>query len=164
MLLGVLSDTHVPSRSRCVPASVLRAFEKVDLILHAGDLTTDKVLDELMAVAPVVAVHGNMCDASVFYLLPEARLVTAGNFTIGLTHGHRGKGQTTPARARLRFVADHVDCVVFDHSHQPTNQEVGGILLFNPGSPTDRRWAAARTYGILRVEEGIEGEILEVKE
>jgi putative phosphoesterase len=164
MLLGVLSDTHVPSRARCVPVSVLRAFEKVDLILHAGDLTTDKVLDELMAVAPVVAVQGNMCDSSVTWQLPEARLVTAGDFTIGLTHGHRGKGQTTADRARLRFAADDVDCVVFGHSHQPLNREVHGVLLFNPGSTTDKRTARARTYGILRVGEGIEGEIREVGE
>jgi len=163
MILGILSDTHIPRRAKSLPAQVLRAFERVDLILHAGDLTSLDVLYELQAIAPVVAVHGNMCEMAVVTQLPASRVVTAGEFSIGLTHGHRGKGRTTPERALNQFAAEEVDCVVFGHSHQPLNETVRGVLLFNPGSPTDKRWTPVRSFGLLRVTDVIEGELVELE-
>jgi len=163
MLIGVVSDTHIPRSARSLPAAVVRLFAEVDLILHAGDLTSLDVLHELQALAPVVAVHGNMCELSVMSQLPGSRVVTAEQFNIGLTHGHVGKGRTTPERALNQFQGQEVDCVVFGHSHQPFNETVGEVLLFNPGSPTDRRWAPVRSVGLLRVTDKIIGELVKLK-
>ena len=58
--IGVLSDTHMPKRGARLPDAVLRHFEDVELILHAGDLSTLAVLDQLSAYAPVEAVQGNV--------------------------------------------------------------------------------------------------------
>ena len=61
MLIGVISDTHIPYRSRNIPSKVFEEFKNVDLILHAGDIEDLSVLDELEKIAPVKAVNGN-CD------------------------------------------------------------------------------------------------------
>lgn len=112
MRIGVISDTHVPVRARALPGEVFRIFAGVDLILHAGDLVTLDVLDELQAVAPVLAVRGNVDHPEVQERLPAALRIEVGpsgvvkveskgiagdghsspGIVIGLVHGARGKG------------------------------------------------------------------------
>ena len=65
MRVGVVSDTHIPSRAPAIPPGVFEAFEGVHLILHAGDVSVRAALDELAALAPVHAVAGNIDDASL---------------------------------------------------------------------------------------------------
>jgi len=57
MLIGLISDTHIPDRARELPEKVIEAFENVELIIHAGDLTSPKVIEELENIAPVMAVR-----------------------------------------------------------------------------------------------------------
>ena len=59
-LIGVVSDTHIPARAPFLPSSLFGLLDGVDLILHAGDIEEESVLDELRALAPVEAVAGNM--------------------------------------------------------------------------------------------------------
>jgi putative phosphoesterase len=160
LTIGVLADTHMPSRGRDLPYPVAGVMRTVDLILHAGDLTTLDVLERLRRLGPpVLAVHGNVDMPDVARLLPERRIVEVGPWRIGIIHGDSGVRGTTPERARRAFT--DVDCVIFGHSHQPLNERLDGVLLFNPGSPTDRRTAPTFSYGILRVtDEGITGEII----
>ena len=72
MLIGLISDTHIPDRARILPQNVIEAFSDVELILHAGDLTSPKVIDELEEIAPVMAVQGNM-DRAHGIDLPKCR-------------------------------------------------------------------------------------------
>lgn len=156
--IGVIADTHIPARAAVLSPQVLRALEGVNLILHAGDVTDPTLLKELHLIAPVMAVAGNNDPAESG--LPLTQLVTVGGWRIGVTHGHEGSGKTTPDRALSLF--SNVDCVVFGHSHIPCCRWQGGVLLFNPGSPTDRRRARRHSYGFLQVtEQGIAGEIIE---
>ena len=60
MLIGLISDTHIPDRAKEIPQKVFDAFSEVDLILHAGDLTSLKVIEDLEKIAPVMAIQGNM--------------------------------------------------------------------------------------------------------
>lgn len=150
MRIGVVADTHMPRRASVLPEAVLQGLQGVDLILHAGDLTDSMVLVLLEALAPVIAVAGNNDPREL--ALPLTQEIEVGRFRIGLTHGHEGKGRTTPERARSLFAA--VDCVIFGHSHTPFTAWQDGVLLFNPGSPTDRRRAPRCSYGILHVTEG----------
>ncbi|MHB1133774.1 MAG: metallophosphoesterase family protein [Chloroflexota bacterium] len=160
MLIGVVSDTHLPRFGRALPPRLMAGLRGVDLILHAGDLTEMFVLDLLREIAPVEAVHGNVDGAEVLWALPNQRVVEVGGKRIGLTHGH-GMAGSTPSRARQAFAGSTIDVVVFGHSHTPYNEEVDGLLLFNPGSPTDRRRQPRPSFGILRVHEGkIEAEII----
>lgn len=152
MIIGVLSDTHLTGR-RELPDEVFAAFDGVELILHAGDLNTLELLDVLRAIAPVQAVAGNTDPWDVAQALGERKTVEAGGLTIGLVHGHVGKGRTTPERARSWFPAAEV--VVFGHSHQPLIERVGEQLLVNPGSPTDRRRSPHHSCAILTVIDGV---------
>ena len=64
--VGLISDTHVPKRAHYVPKRVFEIFEKVDYIIHAGDLVELAVVDELEQLAPVLAVHGNMDGVDIY--------------------------------------------------------------------------------------------------
>lgn len=160
MTVGVIADTHIPSRARDVPYPVANALRNVDLIIHAGDMTTRDALERVRRLGPsVLAVRGNTDSPDVAMTLPVQRIVMIGPWRIGVVHGNGGAGGTTPERARRSF--SEVDCVIFGHSHQPMNERVNGVLLFNPGSPTDRRGEAMFSYGLLRVTDtGIESEII----
>ncbi len=158
-LVGVVSDTHWPRRAHRYPDALLSGLAGVDLILHAGDLVILGALEPLRRIAPVIAVCGNVDEIEVRRELPEKRIVQAGAHRIGVTHGHLGTARTTPERALAAFAGEAVSAVVFGHSHSPLNEMRGGILLFNPGSPTDRRSQPTFSYGILHVEERLWGEL-----
>ena len=146
----VLSDTHMPSRGRVLPAAVQAVLPQADLILHAGDLTTGGVLEELRGHALVVAVAGNNDTPELCAELPRQAVVPAGAFRIGLVHGD-GPGGTTFSRAAGAFAAGSVDCVVFGHSHQPLARAARGRAL--PQSGVANRQAAGAAL-LLRVATG----------
>jgi putative phosphoesterase len=159
--IGVLSDTHIPARARQLPPALFELFDDVDLILHAGDLVDGRILTELAVLAPVEAVAGNMDSLELYNRLGHKKVLEYGGFRIGLIHGDLGPDRKkTPQRALEAFTQDNVDCVVFGHSHQPFNETVDGILLFNPGSPTDRRREPRHSCGILTLGETIKAELL----
>jgi putative phosphoesterase len=153
LTIGVVSDTHVYRQSRReLPPEVLDLFRRfeVGLILHAGDVATASVLEELARVAPVLAVQGNNEDVTLREALPLTVRFTVGACTFALVHGHH-LGLT--ARATARQLAGEVDCVVYGHSHIPRIDEEEGTILFNPGSATDRRWQEHFGVGLIHVSE-----------
>ncbi len=165
LTIGVVSDTHIYPEpyERSLPRVLLDELAKanVELILHAGDIFAPRVLDQLDEIAPVLAVIGNGDAADMRGLLPRSRVVIVGGHHIGLVHGHEGTGRTTPARARGTFADNpYVRCIVFGHSHQASSRLEDEIILFNPGSPTDKRRAPYYSFGILRVAATIEPELV----
>lgn len=144
--LGVVADSHIPDRMSGIPPAALAALSGVDAILHAGDLSTWRVVEELEQVAPVYAVAGNRD----FFLrgLPLDRVLAFDGVRIGLTHGHGGwRGylrekllyytvgfQLARYRRSVRSHFDGVQAIVFGHTHRPANERYAGVLLFNPGS------------------------------
>ena len=130
----------------------MERMRAADLILHAGDLATVAVLDELRALGPpVAAVHGNVDSAELRRLLPERHVVQAGAARVGLLHD---AGQARGRLGRLRMAFAECDAVVFGHSHIPLHEEEGGFQIFNPGSPTDRRRQPRHSMGVATVGEG----------
>jgi len=121
------------------------------LILHAGDLVAASVLEELRALAPVEAVYGNADEEALRLVLPEERVVEAGGARIGMIHD-AGPRVGRERRLAARFRA--CDAVVYGHTHLPQVERVGGLWILNPGSPTERRRAPARTVLVLGVEHG----------
>lgn len=148
MLIGLISDTHIPDRAKVVPQNVIDAFSNVDLILHAGDLTSLKVIEELEEIAPVMAVQGNM-DRANGVDLPKAKVIEAEGVSIGVIHGEVYPKADTQQLVYLAKELD-VDILVFGHSHQPKIEKADGILLINPGSPNVPR-LADRTVMLLEV-------------
>lgn len=159
--IGVISDTHVP-HFKNIPEVVWEHFAGVELIIHAGDLSILRVINELETIAPVIAVQGNVETEEVVLALPIKREILVGNCRIGIVHI---LGETT-TRARLaRHEFPNAHCVVYGHSHIPHNQEHEGQLLFNPGSATDRRRQPRCSIGLLYIddEEGsMRGEIIQL--
>ena len=148
----VLADTHIRrGSSRRLPDAVYAHLEAADLVLHAGDVLVTDVLDELSGFAPVHAVLGNN-DAELVGVLPETRLLDVDGIRIGMVHD---SGPTKGRAARLRRRFPDADVVVFGHSHIPWDQDgLDGQVLFNPGSPTERRSQPRCTLGTLDLEAG----------
>jgi putative phosphoesterase len=166
MRIGVLSDTHVPDRTAELPAEILELLRGVDLILHAGDISTPAALDRLRTIAPVVAVRGNR-DGKALPFLPEKTVVSAGHWQIGLIHGDRSYLAETADRLRylLQVLAGQpVQCIVFGHTHQACNERQDGVLFFNPGGVVRSPGGGPSSVGILDVDsQGIAGAILALK-
>ncbi len=165
LTVGVVSDTHMypEPHGRSLPTILLDELAKagVGLILHGGDIFAPWVLDQLAEIAPVLAVIGNGDSGDMRRVLPRSRVVMVAGHHLGLVHGHEGPGRNTPERARLGFAANpYVRCVVFGHSHQPYSRLKDDVILFNPGSPTDKRRAPYYSFGLLRIAETIEPELV----
>lgn len=45
---------------------------------------------------------------------------------------------TTEKRAIATFEEDHVNCIIYGHSHIPALKHENDVLIFNPGSFTDK--------------------------
>ncbi len=164
MKIGVISDTHIPKRAKKIPAQVYQVFAGVGMIIHAGDLIERRLLKELSLLAPVEAVAGNMDPPELARELGYSKMIVVEKVEIGLIHGF-GDHSTTLLRAYNAFRDESPDCIVFGHSHQPYNDKYQGILLFNPGSPTDKRRQPFPSVGLLEVTAGrVTGEIVYLKE
>lgn len=144
--IGLVADTHMPKRCVAWPPAIFDVLGGVDLILHAGDVGELWVLDQLSAIAPVIAVQGNDESAESRRALPESQVIVVGGVRIVLTHGHLpDRMQEVISRADERWgpKLDHwaalgtragAPIVVFGHIHIPLVKRHNGILLVNPGA------------------------------
>ena len=149
MRIAVIADTHLPRGMRRLPVEHLR---DADLILHAGDLSTAAVLDELEAIGPpVAAVLGNVDEPALAARMPQERVVEAEGARIAMIHD-AGPAGGRLERLRVRF--PDADAVVFGHSHIPLHAEREGFQIFNPGSPTDKRRQPRFTLGVAEAVSG----------
>jgi putative phosphoesterase len=123
--LALLSDTHGLLRD-----SVTGALQEVDLIIHAGDIGTRSLLLRLEAIAPVIAVRGNV-DHELLYL-PSAEVVSVNGHLIYVLHD-LSQLDLDPATAGFAMV-------VSGHSHRPRIHQQSGVLYVNPGSIGPRRF------------------------
>ena len=145
----VTGDTHLgPRRRRPLPAALLAACAEADHILHTGDVTDVRLLDELAALAPLDGVAGNCDGWDVAARLPGEQTVELGGVQIALVHDP-GPERDRRARLRARYPGARVVC--FGHTHLPVCEDRDGFLLLNPGSPTERRRAPRHSYAELTV-------------
>lgn len=156
MKIGVISDTHLKFRDKKLERIIEDHFADAELILHAGDLVRLDILN-VFEGKKVYAVSGNMDSEEVIQTLPSKRIVEIGGHRIGLIHGW---GNPSGIEERISREFEDVVCLVYGHTHCPVNERRDNILFFNPGSPTDRRFAPYNSVGILDVSETIEGEII----
>ena len=167
MRIVVISDTHLesvasgsrrgaPVRGGRLPRLALELLAGADAVLHAGDILDAGVLAELEALAPTRAVLGNN-DRSLLGHLPESLVVDLDGVRVGVVHD-AGPSRGREARMARRFPDAAV--VVHGHSHVPSITEgLGGQLLVNPGSPTQRRSQPHHTIATLELRAGAVGEV-----
>ena len=143
-IVGIISDTH-----GLVRADVHTALAGVEIILHAGDVGGDDILDELALIAPVRAVYGNT-DAPGQPRLSESIDLTIGGISIHVSHGHE-VGSPTPAKLLEPYQAD---VVVFGHTHRPLIARAGQRLVLNPGAAGHRRFDLTPSVARLTIADG----------
>lgn len=129
MLIGLISDTHIPEAAEVLPVQIKEALSNVDLILHAGDIYIVSVLDELEALAPVFAAEGDDDYQEVYSdeRVKQKHMLTVEGVTIWLMHI---RPWSWPRHEKIPEI------LVFGHTHNATIETYEGILLINPGSPT----------------------------
>jgi uncharacterized protein len=147
--IGVLSDTHLTVATDDFKATLARLFADVDILLHAGDITSREVYD-FLCNWDVRAVRGNM-DAFDLCLLPEHRVEEIGGKRIGIMHG---TGGPSGIEKRVATAFADVDAIVYGHSHVPLVSRAGGTLLFNPGAFRSP-YQGIKTVGIMEIGEEI---------
>lgn len=151
--IGLISDTHIPARADRIPEKALEIFRnnKVDLIIHSGDLVTLEVLEELKEIALVKAVHGNMDPAEVRQKLPTVDSLKTAGKTIGIVHD---AGTTGIGKGKKLAEENNFDVLIFGHTHRSKIEESEGILFINPGSPTEPipPVAVKPSVGLLKIE------------
>ncbi len=148
MRVGVISDTHGLLRRE-----VFDVFEKVDHILHAGDVGEPQVLIELEALAPVTAVYGNADSSELRARLPQVAHVELDGFDIVVTHGDQF-GHPTPAKLHDAF--PRAEIIVYGHTHKPVLELVEKtVTVMNPGGAGRARFSLKPSLGIMELEPGI---------
>ncbi len=158
MRICVLSDTHTDSIDN-LPRQLLDELSGADMIIHAGDFTGKRLVDALSKVGPFRGVYGNIDGPDTRKILPPIDIVEAENFKIGVNHPAEG-GSPLTLEQRLRPKFPEVQAIIHGHSHRTKNEFRGGVLWFNPGSATGKFPATKKTYGILRLDKEIRGEII----
>jgi putative phosphoesterase len=132
--IGLISDTHIPSRAASLPKEVFASFENVDYIIHAGDLVELSVIDTLEQIAPVLAVHGNIDTPETKNALPVMNSLKILDRKIGVIHNPDilyGMDQMRELTKTNNF-----NVLVYGHTHNANIKWEENILYINPGSPT----------------------------
>ena len=180
IILGVISDTHIPDRAWRLNDQIIPIFKEagVAAVLHAGDVSTPRVLEQLREVAPVHATRGNR-DWVLLRHLPVAIQLSFYDVKIGITHGHGKLRDYLVDRVRYLFGGYRLEMfmprltaafpearvIVFGHTHRSLNQWSNGQLLFNPGSShiSDKN-KGSPSVGLLYIHSGrgVIGEIVQL--
>ena len=181
MKIGLISDTHNPGAAKVPPPEVVRAFEGVEMIFHAGDIYIPATLDWLEQIAPVVAVElGSQAHFNGDPRVAEKRRFDLEGYSIGMVHdlvipGMGGEvtegsiprefpdGIDLPKALESVF-GDPVNVVVFGHTHHAVVEKHQGVLIVNPGSPSlPKQIRRLGQVGILELlPDGSEAKIVEL--
>lgn len=160
MLIGLISDTHIPFDAKSLPETFGNVFNDVELILHAGDIYYTSVLDELSTIAPVLAARG---DDDYGKTLEDERvkdlhILTIEGVTIWLFHEYKSylwHDYEREGKASWNSPEDPPDIIVYGHTHQAAMAQNGSVFKITPGSATFPCYKRKPgTVGLLKIESG----------
>jgi putative phosphoesterase len=155
--IGVISDTHLDRVSDEFKNIIKKVFHDVDMIIHSGDMTSRAVYDYL-SNWDLKAVRGNMDDFDLWDILPEKRVEEIGGKRMGIIHG-RGSPYGLSNLVFKEF--QHVDIIVFGHSHVPFHKRKGNVEMFNPGAFKGSPGQAG-TVGLIEIGDAINFKHIEI--
>ena len=157
MLLGVISDTH-----GYLNPQIPELLQGVEHILHAGDIGSSVIIDELSRIAPVTAVRGNNDRTGPASYYPETITLELAGLNILLTHQVDVPKELGDPRIKPYLDAS-IDVIIFGHSHIALQRKLGPVLFFNPGAAGKRRFKLVPSVGTLSIGEGdIQGTIYQI--
>ena len=150
--IGVISDTHGR-----LPSGVPKAFQKVDLIIHAGDIGEQTVLDKLSKIAPIVAVRGNMDFGKWTHQLPETEIIEIGQIVLYVLH--------IASRLDAKPSTTDFKAVISGHTHRPDVYEKNGIMFINPGSASYPKFGHPASAALIQIKkDDLHVEIIRLKD
>ena len=165
LLIGLLGDTHIPTRVPEIPSNIIEDFKdkNIDYLFHLGDFTSYKVyknLQETFGKDKVIAVFGNMDSHQIKEILPETLEFNLYGHKIFMTHGTGGPNIIIKRLNKMFDLSNH-DIIIFGHVHRPYNETWrDGKLYISPGAPTGTKFTVNKSYGYLRIsKEKVEPEI-----
>ncbi|MCL6478303.1 MAG: metallophosphatase family protein [Peptococcaceae bacterium] len=162
MKIAVISDTHFREKENRLPPEVEKILREIGFIVHCGDFEDYFAYEKMKELGRLTAVCGNMDNPRIREILPAKLVFEAAGYKIGVTHGD-GPPVGIEDRVAAQF-SEKVDVILFGHSHRPQNQVRNGVLFFNPGSPTDKRFAPFNSYGIIELAGNqVRGEIFKLE-
>lgn len=135
--IGLIADTHVPNSAPALQQNVFDVFQKakVDYIIHAGDITSQNVIERLQTLAPVIAVHGNHAPEHIAKRYPQVNSLSVAGYHIGVWHNqhyfHRTQRAIKLAHER------NFDILIIGHSHKQQLLHTNELYVINPGSSTN---------------------------
>jgi putative phosphoesterase len=138
MLVGVISDTHGLLRPEAI-----EALHGSELIVHAGDVGEPQVLEHLRAIAPTVAVRGNVDTEQWARALSPTEVVQVEDLHLYVLHDL--------ATLDVDAKAGGFAAVISGHTHHASAQMRNGVLYLNPGSAGPRRFSLPISLARLRV-------------
>jgi putative phosphoesterase len=155
MRIVVVSDTHMPRMNKKLPVRLLNELKAADVILHCGDWTKMSVYEALAAYAPTFGVAGNNDGPEIVRKFGLRKILEFEGKRIGLVHGHgTGYRKDTESMALEAFKDTKLDALIYGHSHIPVLKRSGEMMIFNPGSPTDKRRQPLYSFGIWDITDG----------
>ncbi len=137
-IIGIISDTHGLLRPEAI-----EAMQGSDMIIHAGDIGKELVLDRLRSVAPVVAVRGNTDSEGWAYKLRKTEILELHKTIIYVTHDINSLD--------LDPSASHIHVVISGHTHRPSIGRHNSVLYINPGSAGPRRFTLPVSAALLNI-------------
>ncbi|MCD9025507.1 metallophosphoesterase family protein [Cohnella silvisoli] len=155
MKIVVVSDTHMPRMNKKLPERLLKELKTASAIIHAGDWTKLSVYESLAAFAPTYGVAGNNDGSDIVRRFGLRKVLEFEGSRIGVVHGHgASKRLGTESHALEAFKGVQLNALIYGHSHIPVHKRIGEMLVFNPGSPTDKRRQALYSFGLLDITGG----------
>jgi putative phosphoesterase len=143
MRVGLISDTHIPDRDQKLPLQVIGAFKDVDLIIHAGDLYSASVLDDLEKIAPVIAARGDDDWIADDHRLKDKQILSIEGLSVWVIHQFAALNFYSKGLISLEDATEYIkgystlpDIFVFGHSHKALTVKIQNTLFINPGSAT----------------------------
>jgi len=166
LLIGLIGDTHIPSRAPEIPKNIISDFKEknIDYLIHLGDFTELKVFNDLQETFgkdKVIGILGNMDSGKIKGMLPENLDFDLFGHKIFITHGTGGPNIIIKRLNKMHDLTNY-DIIIFGHVHRPYNERWrDGKLYICPGTPTDKVFTDINSYGFLRIsKEKIEPEII----
>jgi hypothetical protein len=156
LLIGLISDTHIPSRGSNIPDVIIEDFKKnqIDYLFHLGDFEKYSIyqkLQDTFGKDKVIGILGNMDDYKLRKILPETLEIELYGRKIFMTHGTGGPNIIIK-RLNSNHNLEPYDIVIFGHVHRPYNEVwKDGKLYLSPGTPTDKKFTDINSYGYLKI-------------